>query len=76
MDYEDIYDEKFPLYLYELNFSSVSWFGNSLSDLTDDHLRAIRSIVLNNYNKRTYKDTPFWVKLNSLIADDAGADFD
>ncbi len=29
-----------------------------------------------DYNKRSYKNTPFWVKLNSLIADDAGADFD
>lgn len=23
-----------------------------------------------------YKDTPFWLKLNSLIADNAGDDFD
>ena len=76
MDYEDYYLNDENLSLYELIFSSVSWFDNPLSDLTDDHLRAIRSIVLNNYDEREYKDTPFWIKLNSLIADDAGADFD
>lgn len=28
------------------------------------------------YDERTYKDTPFWIKLNSLIAGGVGADFD
>ena len=28
------------------------------------------------YNKRAYKDAPFLVKLNSLIAGGVGADFD
>ena len=74
MDYEDLYSvEDYPR--YDINFSSVSWFGELLSDLNDDHLRAIRTIIVNDFDERTYKDTPFWIKLNSLIANDAGDDF-
>lgn len=74
MDYDDLYDDNLPL--YGVDFSGIGWFGDPLSNLTDDHLRAIMAIIIKEFDERTYKDTPFWVKLNSLIADNAGDDFD
>lgn len=74
MGYDDLYDD--DVTTSYVNFADIQWRGELLAMLSDDHLRAIRSIIIKEYPVQFYKDTPFWLKLNSLIADNTGDDFD